>query len=160
MKGLGLSCCKPCQVKGVTVAIHELFHMSQVDLILCFKMSYFFSCISKFLDKYFVGLTVRRNNGMHSLNSLFLGLLFLLHGKCLVYLIRFLDGFTFILLSLDMGFFTSYHRLLKFFHKGFIFSLQRSFSTFTLPFMYRGFLFLFHRIFNAFSPLLLNRGFW
>jgi hypothetical protein len=153
MKGQSLSHCKPYQVKGMIVANHELFHLSQVDLVFWFKMSYFFSCISKLLDKSFVGLTVRRDSGMLSLNRIFLRLLFLLHGKCLVYLIRFLVGSTFILLSLHRGFIFSYHRLLNSFLRGFIFSLQRYFSTFIL--MYRGFLLSFSRLKATFTLLPL-----
>jgi hypothetical protein len=154
MKGQSLSRCKPCQVKGMIVASHELFHLSQVDLVFYFNMSYLFPCISKMLDKTFVGLTVRRDNGMISLNRIFLRLLFLLHKKCFVHLIRFLSGLTFTLLSLHSGFFISYHRLLEVFHKGFLFSLQRYFSTFT--FMYKGFLFSFDKILNAFLRGLIS----
>jgi hypothetical protein len=97
---------------------------------------------------------------MLSLNRIFLRLLFLLHGKCLVHLIRFLSGLNFTLLSLHSGFFISYHKLLEVFHRGFLFSLQRYFSTFT--FMYDGFLFSFDRILNAFLRgriSLLQRSF-
>jgi hypothetical protein len=132
MKGLGLSCCKPCQVNGVTVSIHDIFHLIQVDLIFFFKMGYLFSFISNLLDKSFVGLIVRRNSGMHSLNKPFLILLFILHGKCLIYLIKFLDGFNFILLSLHKGFIFYFNRFLNYFLRGFIFTLQSYFSTFTL----------------------------
>jgi hypothetical protein len=136
------------------VANHEIFHLSQVDLFFCFKMSYFFPCISKLLDKSCVGLTVRRDSGMLSLNRVFLRLFFLLHGKCFVHLIRFLSGLTFTLLSMHNSLFISYHRLLELFHWGFLLSLQRSFSTFT--FLYKGFLFSFNRLLNAFLRGLIS----
>ena len=160
MKGLGPSCYKPFQVKGVTIAIHKLCHLGSVRHGFLFQLSNLLYCIPKFLDKSFEGLTIRRSSDMHSLNRIFLSLLFHLHGKFLVYLIRFLGGFSFTFLTLHMGFFFSFHDRFKVFHRGFIFPLQRYFSTFTLPFLYRGFLFLFHKIFNAFTLLLLNRGFW
>jgi hypothetical protein len=152
MKRESLSHFKPFQVKGMIISNHELFHMSQVDLVFFFKMSYLFPCISELLDKYFVGLTARRDSGMLSLNRIFIRLLFLLHGKCLVHLIRFLNGLTFTLLSLHSGLFISYHRLLELFHMGFLFSLQRYFNTFT--FLYKGFLFSFDRFSIPFSEVL------
>jgi hypothetical protein len=138
----------------MTIASYAIFHLSQVDLVFYFKMSYFFPCISKLLDKPFVGLTVKRDSDMINLNRLLLRLLFLLHGKCFVHLIRFLSGLTFTLLSLHNCFFISYHMLLEVFHRGFLFSLQRSFSTFT--FMYKGFLFSFDRLLNAFLIGLIS----
>jgi hypothetical protein len=139
MKGQSLSWCKPCQVKGMIVANHELFHLSQVDLVFFFKIRYLFPFISKLLDKSFVGLTVRRDSDMLNINRIFLRLLFLLHGKCLVHLIMFLSGLTFTLLSLHNVFFISYHRILNAFLKGLISLLQMSFSTFSLLLLYKGF---------------------
>jgi len=143
----------------MVVANHELIHLRQVDLDFCFEMRYFSPCIPKMLDKSFVGMVVRRDSGMISLNGILLRPLFLLHGKCLVCLIRFLAGSTFILLSLHRGFILSYHRLLNAFLKGFSFCLQWSFRIFLLSLLYRGFLLVFSRLQTIFSPLTLRKGF-
>jgi hypothetical protein len=160
MKGLGSSCCKPCQVKGVIVAIHELFHLSQVDLIFYFKTSYLFSFISKLLDKSFIGLTIRRNSGMHSLNRIFsdssssyMGSVLSSSSGSLMDLLLFFFLCTGVSSLLITGSSKSFTEVSSFLSKGILIPLP-------LPFYTRASCFSSSRIFNAFSLLLWDRGLW
>jgi hypothetical protein len=134
-----LSRCEPCQVQGMVVANHELIHLSQVDLVFCFKTSYFSPCIPKLLNKSFLGMDSKGVGDMCSLNRLLLVLFFHLYRSFLSCFINFLKTFSFMLLLLCNSLFFILHRFFTIFHRHFILPLQRSFGTFTLDFLYMGF---------------------
>ena len=135
----------------MVVAIHELIHLSQVDLVFFFEMSYFSPCIPKLLNKSFVSLATKGVGDMCSLNRLLLVLFFHMYQSFLACFIYLLKTFSFMLLLLHNNLLFILHRFFTILHRDFIFPLQRSFGTFTLDFVYKGFLVSLLQLFQCLS---------
>ena len=123
----------------MVVANHDLIHLSQVDHVLFFEISYFSPCIPNMPNKPFVGLAAKGVRDMCSLNTLLLVLFFHLYKSFLACFFIILKNSSLMLLLLHNNLFFIFHRIFTILHSDFIFPLQRSFGTFTLDFL-QGFL--------------------